>query len=426
MISRFAFRSTRTLTGRLATFFTVIALMIALAVVVIFFEGLKLSEDLMGERRILIDRERAIELFNAGEEGVITLDYLTTAYSDITLIPQCFREELAPHDSFLGEIEVSADETGFMIYKGRYSFRGEMRDIILISRIDRIEFTAGEMLAEGLLVVSFVTVLLFIFGTLLHRLSAYLIRPLNDLTAQLQQHSGQSQVSFEIDAQAADEFQLLTQHLNHYRNELDATLKREQAFARYASHELRTPLTVVKGAVKLLSHTEQSDFQRRQIGRITDGTEQMITIVDALLSIVRYERNTDDAPMRTVSRAEVESILSASHDQADSKGIDLVLDVRGEPTICATTAVLSIVLGNLLRNAIAATPAGVITVTLDKDSLSVLDQGTGLTGTPRKDGHGLGLMIVDDLSHRYNWHFTLKNAQPKGCFAHIQFMSTDN
>ncbi|CAM3720261.1 sensor histidine kinase [Parendozoicomonas haliclonae] len=421
MSFRPGFGNLRTLTGRLAAFFMLISLVIAVVVVQLFVEGLRWSEDQMSQRRMLIDRDEAVARFKTGSSGVVSLDELTIAYNDMQLVPELYREYLEGVGDYLGEPLELPGEPEHMIYKGQYDDNGQVRDIVLLSQVDRIEFTSEELVSVGAVVVGLVILLMLVFVALLHRLSRYLIQPLIDLAEQLQQQSGQSQMPFSIPAQAADEFQLLTQHLNLYRIELNETLKREKAFARYASHELRTPLTIAKGAGKLLGRTELTDYQRRQAGRISDATEQMIMMVDALLSIVRHERNTDADPLRLIKRAELEKIIASNSLQAQDKALQLELQIAGEPQTRATTAVLEMVLGNLLRNAIAATPRGTIVVFVTEEALEVIDQGTGLTATPDKDGHGLGLMIVDDFSRRYGWTFTLENAEKHGCRARILF-----
>ncbi len=58
---------------------------------------------------------------------------------------------------------------------------------------------------------------------------------------------------------------------------------------------------------------------------------------------------------------------------------------------------------------------------MDNNSISVLDEGSGLTEEPFAQGHGLGLLLVEDLCRRYNWRFTLANRRGKGAIAKILF-----
>ncbi|ROV59166.1 sensor histidine kinase [Vibrio ponticus] len=417
-------RSTQSLTNSLAAFFIGISIIIGVVSFTVFALAIHWSEDRMGERRALLDRDIAIERFIAGEQGKIKIDVLTDAYNDIALVPDEYRQFLNNHDSFLGEVEMDHLNISRMVYKGSYSHNGNSFDIVLLSRIDNVEFDLDEIVYSSLIVVTIVSILMCIFGTVLYRLSIRLIEPLNDIAKQLESHSGNSENEFSISDEAAEEFQILTERLNQYRTDLNLALKREQAFARYASHELRTPLTVVKGASKLLARKEQTEFNQRQIERIDGATSQMITMVDALLGLVRYERNVDDVPLRDVSLQELKTIVADNSIQAREKQIDIKLQVDAMPSLKAAPPVLNMVIGNLIRNAIAATSQGEITISVNNNQISIIDDGSGLKETPNAEGHGLGLLIVDDLSRRYNWQFSLTNHTTRGCIATIAFNPT--
>lgn len=169
------------------------------------------------------------------------------------------------------------------------------------------------------------------FGALLYKLSQRLIEPINQLTQQFETRRGDISQEFEVSDSSAIEFQMLTNELNSYRSEVKSLIQREQAFARYASHELRTPLTVMQGSTKLLSRTEKNEFQERQITRISDATYQMSTMVDALLSLVRYERSRDEAPVRLLEAEEIQKIVEQNSAQAIEKQLDLSVNIQGSP-----------------------------------------------------------------------------------------------
>ena len=414
-----SFANTRTLTGQLALFFTGVALVMGLASYIIFYTALHWSEDKVGERRIEIDKNEAITRFMNGEEGKITIDVLTTAYNDISLVPAEYHKYFEGRDSFVGE--VGSDPDSRMVFFSYYYKDGSRKPVILLSDINQIEFGKNETLFSGLIVVTSVAGLLLIFGGLLLRLSQRLIEPINNLTQQLTEHSGNAAHVFEIPSGGASEFKILADELNQYRHEIHSLIKREQAFARYASHELRTPLTIVKGASKLLERNASDDFQKRQIVRINEATAQMSTMVDALLGLVRYERSEEEAVVREVSKTEFETIIELNSAQAKDKDIDIALVFHQMPQLKAAPAVLNMVVGNLLRNAIAATHQGEITLEVSADSLCVRDNGPGLNQAKNQDGHGLGLLIVEDLCRRYHWHFSIKNRPTTGCEALISF-----
>ena len=78
------------------------------------------------------------------------------------------------------------------------------------------------------------------------------------------------------------------------------------------------------------------------------------------------------------------------------------------------------VLGNLLRNSIAASSSGDITVSMTDTSITVTDEGEGYAPSENSTGHGLGLLIVQDLCQRYGWGFSIRNRTEGGCEATLR------
>ncbi|MFZ3444550.1 sensor histidine kinase [Vibrio harveyi] len=414
-------QSTQSMTGRLALFFSFVSVVIGIFCFALITGALLWSEDRVGERRIMIDKKEAIEHFQSHPNaGVIQLDLLTTAYNDIALVPAPFQKYLIGKKHFLDE--VGDEPSSRMIYMSTYTSKGVEHPVILVSLIDEIEITTEEFIMVVAMVLSIVAILVFLFGSLLLRLSQRLIEPVNALKTQLDQHQGDPTQTFSVPESSAKEFQTLADELNEYRRKINQVIKREQAFARYASHELRTPLTVMKGSSSLLARSASTDFQTRQVHRIQDATQQMSTMVDALLGLVRYERNTDDSPVRSISEEELTQIIAQSQAQADEKALSFDVQIDGNPKTRATNAVLTIILGNLIRNGIAATPYGAIHIGMNEDTIWVRDEGEGFSSVPHSEGHGLGLMIVDDLCHRYGWQFDIGTHPDGGCEAVINLV----
>ncbi|MEC8483372.1 MAG: HAMP domain-containing sensor histidine kinase, partial [Pseudomonadota bacterium] len=148
--------------------------------------------------------------------------------------------------------------------------------------------------------------------------------------------------------------------------------------------------------------------------------EQMLTMVDALLGLVRYEKSQTNAPLRTIEANEILNIVQKNQAQADAKKLQLRSDIHGSPMTQATPAILEMVLGNLLRNSIAASSSGDITVSMTDTSITVTDEGEGYAPSENSTGHGLGLLIVQDLCQRYGWGFSIRNRMEGGCEATLR------
>lgn len=97
------------------------------------------------------------------------------------------------------------------------------------------------------------------------------------------------------------------------------------------------------------------------------------------------------------SQQELSTIIKENFIQANQKNIEIHLDFYSEPQIRASTAVMNMLIGNLLRNAIAATENGDIHIKITENHLTIKDSELGLTSKVDSNGHGLGLLIVNDF-----------------------------
>ena len=108
---------------------------------------------------------------------------------------------------------------------------------------------------------------------------------------------------------------------------------------------------------------------------------------------------------------------------------------EGSFRLHASPRVLSVMLGNLLRNACHFTERGHVAVTIGNDFVRVEDTGVGISdenlakvftpyfsaGPHPRGGHGVGLTIVKRLSDRFDWPIEIDSVLGKGTVATIRF-----
>ncbi len=204
--------------------------------------------------------------------------------------------------------------------------------------------------------------------------------------------------------------------------------ERMRAFVADASHELRTPLTTIRGFAELYRHgaaTDETDIAA-MMSRIEGEATRMGLLVEDLLLLARMDQQR---PLRQDPVDLLALAGDAVHDTqavAPDRAVRLSVGVTDPPpVVIGDDARLRQVLGNLLANAVAHTPAGSpVTVTVGTTSgdhtgapvavLTVSDEGPGLSpeasgrvferfyradnARNRDDGgSGLGLAIVHAL-----------------------------
>lgn len=413
-------KSVQSINSKLKYFYYLVAFVASITVFIAFFYLTNWTESHTGKHLIGLDANVARQRYQSGEQGILNINMLTTAYNSLNLLPQTYREALEDKEYFLGEL-TNEKNSKELIYLTQYSKNGENKPLILVSDFSKIKLNTHEFVDMFSIVISVFIMLLFLFVFILNRLSKKVLAPINNLSEQLKKSKGDVNLVFEIDVDAAKEFTELTAQLNSYRTEIASLLKREQLFARSASHELRTPLSIIKGANTLLLESKNNDFQNRQLQKIKKSSEQMINIISALLSLVRYERNKGEIDLRVLTKNELENIIEDYVPYLKKRENTIELLVYSEPFICADVAVIRMVFGNLLHNAISATENGEIKIYLEAQNLKIVDTGNGISGENFSDGHGLGLQLIESICTRYAWKFSLENRIEKGCIATIQF-----
>ncbi len=401
-----------------------------------YFGGLNLMqwiEDRVNEQELATSAPFAIKAFRQGAPEPLKIGLHVTAYHSAELLPPEYNKALNYPKEFLGEVFINDDhpflhelfnafdsedqsDQEYFLYRSQFDLFGHQKDLFLVMPTDNIELAKSEwlMINAGLFAV-----ILTLFGLLsyaIHKVSQRLVEPVNQLSQQL---SSPQFKEFSVPQESATEFNFLAKSLNHYKQQNELMIKQEQAFARYASHELRTPLTVILGAAKLQETTDKPEFQLKQRQRINRAAQDMQHTIDALLSLVKQEKSSYKSEFRQLEQAEVEAIIEPLKAEAHQKSLAIELSFQQAPLIEPSPAVLRMLLTNLITNAIHASDSDTIYVNIQSQAIRVIDKGQGLApeGTQSQEGHGLGLMIVDNLCQRYGWQFDLVQGEDKGCIA---------
>lgn len=230
------------------------------------------------------------------------------------------------------------------------------------------------------------------------------------------------------------EVQALAADVDHYLARLHAFIERERQFTGDISHELRTPLAIIGGATELLqADTQLGPRQQARVARIARAIVEMSEIAAALLALAREEGSGGSALQGCEVAAVAEELVERHHRLIGDKPLALQLDVRARPTLSTDRAVLSMVLGNLVRNALSFTAEGLVLVCVEADSVTVSDTGRGLDAQTEGDvfqpyvrshdseGAGLGLSLVQRLCARQGWNILLEERDEGGTVARLLF-----
>jgi len=231
-----------------------------------------------------------------------------------------------------------------------------------------------------------------------------------------------------------DEVGELARVFDRYLERLQDFITREQEFTGNASHELRTPLTIIKGAVEILNaDSTLSDRSRNVLQRIKRAADSMSQMVETLLVLAREDKIADQ-PVPSISKV-AQMIISENKDLLGDKPIKLEMTSTRDFGLTVPSAVLIILLGNLIRNAIAYTKEGAISITVNAPTVRVTDTGRGITeealpliferhyrsNDNESAGSGIGLSIVKRICDHYGWQIKVESTPEKGTVVSVDF-----
>ena len=233
---------------------------------------------------------------------------------------------------------------------------------------------------------------------------------------------------------ADDEIAELSGAIGQFAQRLNEFAERERHFTRDASHELRTPLTVIRMSVEaLLASPGLDETGLRSVQRIRRAARDMDELTSAFLLLAR---DTDSGlPVEAVCINDVvRKEIERARVLADGRPVRIELVERCRLLLSAPEQVVSVLIGNLLRNAVSYTDRGQVTVEVAPRTVLIEDTGVGMPagqvqemyrpfvrGNVHREGHGVGLTIVRRLSDRFGWPVAIASDPGVGTRAEVSF-----
>lgn len=264
--------------------------------------------------------------------------------------------------------------------------------------------------------------------------------PLDKIASDIQQRNP-SQLEPVSGYNVPKEVKPLINALNKLFYRLDRLLQNERRFTADAAHELRTPLAGLKTQAQIAMRTLDQEKRNHALLNILKSVDRATHLIEQLLTLARLEPGVSTANYEDFNLNQLlQETMSDIMPYANEKNIHIEYKDGHPVQIHANEHALSMLLRNLLDNAIRYTPdGGWVRLNLENNQseikLSIADNGPGISPQCREDvfkrffranqnretGSGLGLSIVKQIADLHQAVINLGESEANGLRVDILF-----
>ena len=220
----------------------------------------------------------------------------------------------------------------------------------------------------------------------------------------------------------------LVKALNDLFARLEEAFDGERRFTADAAHELRTPLAALKIQAQVAMRSTEVEVRQIALENVLRGVDRATRLVEQLLTLARVDPETAVAGYKQVDLLSLAAqVMRELAPQAHAKQIEISLEESTPCKVLGDEVQLSLLLRNLLDNAIRYTQvSGRVTVSVlnsDGITLEVRDTGPGIPKAEREhvlqrfyrisgsgeEGSGLGLSIVRRIAEMHGARLALED-----------------
>lgn len=238
------------------------------------------------------------------------------------------------------------------------------------------------------------------------------------------------------------ELRELVQALNAMLDRIDQAFDRLTQFSAELAHEFRTPITILMGEAEIVLARDRAGEEYRQVVESSlEEYRRLSRLISRMLFLARADHPQAATPVEPVQMdGLVRQVLAFFEAVAEEQGVALEAEVTGSLRVDAD--MLRQALGNLVSNALEATPAGgSVRVAAGRHGpdwvVTVRDTGRGIapedlpyvrdrfyrsrTVDPKRRGTGLGLAIVDSIARLHGGTMRIESGLGLGTTVTLSF-----
>ena len=229
--------------------------------------------------------------------------------------------------------------------------------------------------------------------------------------------------------------------------ELRKTNIQLENFVYSVSHDLRAPLSSMKGVIEITQEETSEELTREHMGLLKGSIEKLDHFILDVLDYCRSKRLEMKADQIDFKMMIDDIADNLKHMNQNESNVDIKVKVEQDITFCSDKVGVSIVLSNLVSNAIRYRDRNSnqsfvnieVTATDEKANIVVKDNGIGISKelqgkifdmfyriSDETDGTGLGLFLVKETIDKLHGQIKVESELGKGSVFRILIPNINN
>ncbi len=281
-----------------------------------------------------------------------------------------------------------------------------------------------------------------LLGIVIWFIVGYALKPLNRLERALSKREA-SFLKPLYTKKLPNEVVPVVNEINNLFSQLEQAFEHERRFTADASHELRTPLAGLLTQAQVALRTTDEAVRKQALLRISQAVHRMTYMVQQLLTFSRIESGKEYLTKEiTIMNREIIQVITELEPAAHKKRIQIEFEEHNAVPIMANTQLITILVRNIIDNAIKYTPVGGNVMIYMEGSdkklqFKVEDSGPGIPPDQYENsmkrfhrcvenahtaqGSGLGFSIVERITSMYGAELALGKSQFGGLKVTVTF-----
>lgn len=203
---------------------------------------------------------------------------------------------------------------------------------------------------------------------------------------------------------------------NRMAERIQTLISDNKLLSSAVSHDLRTPLARLRFGIDTLECTSDPQAREKYTQRLSADISEMENLVNSLLDFARLDF---ELPEKRAELLPLKRLVSECVERHSHSNISIALDMTGEHLLKGNASHFTMLLGNLLQNALNFAERSVhveLRCANEGTLLVVSDDGPGIpveqhrtilmpftrgANSSTEKGHGLGLAIVNRIAQRH-------------------------